>query len=137
MNKPALFLVFIFCMICLSACMSTETSNALTAYRLWSYENPPKDLKLLEGKYWQSGHFTKEYILYLHLRASLKWTKQLIAQNNLKPVDAKEVAIPDDAPSWFTPDSDYAVFARNGDAEESAYYINTASGKMYIYEEQL
>jgi hypothetical protein len=44
-----------------------KSIKAEKCYMLWTGEKPYKDVKVIHGKYWQSVHFTREYIVYLEL----------------------------------------------------------------------
>jgi hypothetical protein len=86
--------------IFLSSCSPKTSENPSEVYQLWAGEKPSKNLKVLHGKYWQSGHFTKEYIMFMELRAPNDWIQEFIVQNKLKPA-TEPIALPSDAPLWF------------------------------------
>jgi hypothetical protein len=120
----------------LSGCAEQTTENAIQAYTLWAKEPPPKEVQLIHGRYWQSSHWTNEYVMYLELKASKSWRNEYIIQNNL--FEANDlVEIPDDAPVWFRPDKKYRTFKPKVYQQGSASYIDTVSGKVFIYEVQL
>ncbi len=119
-------------------CMSKNTSDAEETFKYWAeVDKVPPGIKLLEGQYWQSPHFTKEYIMYLKFKTSGKWWKELLKINNLH-VDAGDWSIPEDAPEWFRPSS---TFTRYGSRDEfdqgSRYFRDHETGICYIYEIQL
>jgi hypothetical protein len=89
-----------FITILLSSCSPKTSENPSEVYQLWAGEKPSKNLKVLHGKYWQSGHFTKEYIMFMELRAPNDWIQEFIVQNKLKPA-TEPIALPSDAPLWF------------------------------------
>jgi hypothetical protein len=98
----------------LSGCLSKETSNAEKAYRYWAGEDAPKELKLLNGKYWESPHFTKEYTMYLELQAPKSWVDLFIALNKLALSKESGFVQLSDAPSWFKPTQSQIAFVPTG-----------------------
>lgn len=116
--------------------MEKNSEDPQEVYRLWSYEKPPKGVNVIRGKYWQSPHFTKEYIMYLELTAPSYWRKEFIRRNNLIP-DTIAVQLPSEAPAWFQPSKEYKVWIPSDFSQGSMYYEDTASGHMFIYEIQL
>jgi hypothetical protein len=112
--------------------MEKNTTHPIEVYNLWGGE-VPKEVEVINGKYWQSAHFTKEYIMYLELKASPLWRTELIKQNNL--VETKErISIPSDAPNWFKPTGSFKAFIQPEFSQGSVYLEDTASGRMFIYE---
>jgi hypothetical protein len=105
-------------------------------YRLWAGEKPSQSLKVLRGKYWQSGHFTKEYIMFMELHAPKDWIEAFVVQNKLKPA-TEPIALPNDAPAWFKPTSAYKVWEPSDFSQGSAYYVDSSNGHVMIYEIQL
>lgn len=121
----------------LSGCLSMETNSAEKAYRYWAGEDAPKELRLLNGKYWESPHFTKEYIMYLELQAPKSWVNSFIALNNLAPAKDSSFVQPSEAPSWFKPTKSQIAFEPSGFSQGSTYFIDTLTGHMLMYEIQL
>jgi len=64
-RKPFVLIVTLLSFLILISCNDRKTFNAKDSYKFWAGTNPPTDLKLLKGQYWQSAHWSKEYILYL------------------------------------------------------------------------
>jgi hypothetical protein len=93
------FLIFLIPVL-VTGCYEKTSDDPSKCYKLWSGTNPPKEVTLLKGKYWQSAHWTKEYKLYLILKPSTLWWNELIKQNSLKE-DNLDWKVPSDAPSWF------------------------------------
>jgi hypothetical protein len=130
-----LFAFFLAVTTSLTSCMEKNTTDAIEAYNLWGGE-VPKEVEVINGNYWQSAHFTKEYIMSLELKASPLWRKELIKQNNL--VETKErTSIPSKAPTWFKPTESFKAFTQSGFSQGSVYFEDTVSGRMFIYEIQL
>lgn len=125
-----------FITIFLIGCTETNTQNPAKAYRYWAGERPSKDVEVIHGKYWQSAHWSKEYILYLEIKASSLWREAFIRQNDL--IESKAVVgFPPDAPAWFKLESGYRILIPKGFNQGSVCYENPKTGYMFIYEIQL
>ena len=119
-----------------TSCHRKRTENPKEVYRLWAGEEVPSNIKVLKGKYWQSAHFTKEYIVYMELVAPREWMQHFIEQNKLK-IENQDREIPADAPEWFKPPTDHIVWTPSGFSQGSRYFIDTAYSHMLLYEIQL
>ena len=123
--------------IILISCSEIKTDSPQEIYKYWSGTNSSSDLELLNGQYWQSAHWTKEYIMYLELKPSDKWWNEFLEQNHIS-VDKGDWAIPDDAPTWFKPSENSVRFGGDSDFDQgSRYFRDTLTGICYIYEIQL
>ena len=121
---------------CFSSCSEKKTTDPVKSYEYWSGSKPPSSVKVIHGKYWQSAHFTKEFILYMELRAPRFWIDQFIIQNKLIE-DSGHAAPPPDAPIWFHPNKNFQVFKQKEFSEGSLVFEDTAAGRMFLYEIQL
>jgi hypothetical protein len=119
-----------FIFLSLGGCIEHKSENPEECYRLWSGEGPPSDIKLLHAKYWQSPHWTKEYILYMELIAPLKWRTEFIEQNHLIR-DSSSWSQPSDAPNWFKPPANYIGLKLNQSEESSRYFEDTITGNFF------
>jgi hypothetical protein len=138
MFKAALRLSFFTLFLSTISCREKNTQDPLEAYKYWSGgDKLPKDVRIIHGKYWGSAHWSKEYIMYLELKAPSKWKDEFIKQNNL--VYKKDTAIipEQDAPLWFKPSPTYKVYVPSGFSEGSVVYNDSVSERMFIYEIQL
>src|SRR5689334_17069117 len=86
----------------LTGCREVNTTDPITAYQHWTGMQPPTDLKVLKAQYWQSPHWTKEYVLYLKMKPTIKWWNEYVNGNHLS-VDSTIWLAPSDAPVWFQP----------------------------------
>ena len=118
------------------SCSEKRSTNAEECYRLWSGMKPPKEIKILNGSYWESAHFTKEYILFLELQATDEWRKLFKKENKLVPTEETWVK-PANLPKWFVPTPSAKLWKLNDDYSESRYFEDTSTGKFYLYEIQL
>ena len=62
-QRPHIFITLLLTIFVLTSCMETKTSDAKDTYKYWAGTNPPSDIELMKGQYWQSAHWTKEYIM--------------------------------------------------------------------------
>jgi len=118
------------------SCSDKRSNNPNEVYRLWSYEDPPKEVKVLKGKYWESAHITKEYVMYLELQALEGWRKGFIKKNKLI-LDTAKMSLPSDAPKWFQPSKDSRIWKPFDFDQGSRYFEDTVTQKFFIYEIQL
>lgn len=130
-------LISILTILSLSSCSEINTTNPVETYKYWSGTDTPSNLELLNGQYWQSSHWTREYIMYLKLKPSDKWWNEFIRQNQIS-ADNGDWIMPSDAPTWFNPSENSIRFGGNSDFDQgSRYFKDTLTGVCYIYEIQL
>ena len=127
---------FLLTSITLTGCSEIKTTDAKETYKYWAGTSSPADIQLLKGQYWQSAHWTKEYIMYLKLKPSKNWWNEFIKQNSLS-VDTTEWTKPDDAPQWFKPTLNSIQYGKSGFSQGSRYFSDTTTGICYVYEIQL
>lgn len=132
-----IILVFLFFGVSLISCSEKNSENPDEVYLLWSGTKPTNEVKLINGKYWQSSHFTKEYKMYLELIAPKNWMSEFIKQNDLKLLTSTSIDLPDDAPVWFKVKPGFKAFVPNGFSQGSIYFLDDNTGYMLIYEIQL
>ena len=65
MKKYFFFLIISFFLV---SCYDKTSSNPTEVYQLWTGTKPSKQIKVINGQYWESGHWTKEYVLFLELQ---------------------------------------------------------------------
>ena len=106
--------------------------GGLRTYRYWAESDPiPGKVEVLNGQYWSSAHFTKEYIMYLEMKTI--WAMEFAVENGLQRATT-EPTLPKNAPVWFDPPKNFEVWTGS---QGSLYFIDPESGHMYIYEVQL
>ncbi|CAA6824281.1 MAG: Unknown protein [uncultured Aureispira sp.] len=108
--------------------------GAEETFQYWAGAAPWEGIEVLNGQYWSSAHWSKEYILYMEVNVPVKMALDFIKDNRLK-ITADEVKFPEDAPDWFQPLSSFKEYEAG--SQGSKYFINTATGHMFIYEVQL
>jgi hypothetical protein len=130
------FFIIVLLVSTFTSCVEKRTEDPINAYKFWAGEKPPKEIEVINGKYWESPHFTKEYIMYLELNPSDEWKTEFIKQNDLvQPKIAPKD--PPDAPSWFKPTKNCKLWVPTGYSQGSVYYEDTLTGHLFIYEIQL
>jgi len=126
-------------LISLIGCSEIRTDEAAAAYRSWAGQSPPESVRVINGRYWQSSHFTKEYILYLELKAPKDWIREFIILNKLTEYHGR-TSLQSDAPGWFRPPSRFKRYRKTPHEpgpNASTCYIDFTESHMYLYEEQL
>jgi hypothetical protein len=121
----------------LVGCFLTETKNAEKAYKYWSGNQPPKEIELIKGEYYQSPHFIREYELFLKFKSYKTWFDEFIEYNGLQ-VDTvgNELQGWTKLPEWFKPNQNYLIYAKDQTDKfgRSRYLRNPKTGISYIYE---
>ena len=103
--------------------------GALETYRYWAGEDPDEDMQVLNGEYWASAHWSKEYTLYLELR--FPRAKDFVMGKRFKRLMEEQVI--HGAPEWFDPPADYEIWEGN---LGSLYFLHPEKGHIYIFERQ-
>jgi len=131
-----LILTLLYFTSILSSC-SKKTNDANEAFKYWSGIDASGELKLLNGQYYESPHFTKEYILYLKFKPTKKWWLEYLKYNSITR-DKNDWTVPDDAPTWFKPSDNSLRYWRIDNFDQgSRYFCDTTTGICYIYEIQM
>jgi hypothetical protein len=129
--------LIIISLILLASCSEIKTDNAVETYKYWTGTDPTKDIGLINGQYWQSSHWTKEYIMYLKIKPTDQWLDSFLKQNQLV-IDKRNWTKPDDAPSWFKPSDNSVRYSDGKDFDQGTRYICDSTYRIcYIYEIQL
>ena len=127
-----LLTIFLF-----TSCSEINTTNPEETFKYWAGTNPPADFEFFNGQYWQSSHWTKEYIMYLKFKPTEIWWNDFLKQNNIVE-DKDNWTVPTDAPSWFKPSDNSIRYRIKGNFDQgSQYFYDTLTGICYFYEIQL
>ncbi len=113
-----------------------ESFNAEESYELWAFEDVPNDVEVINGQYWESSHWTYEYITFLSLKAPKNWIDKFIKQNDLT-IAKGNYSMPPEAPSWFVPKVGQKVYIEKGFSQGSMFFINEKTSEVLIYDIQL
>jgi len=133
MKKILMFSLLTF----LVSCFPIETKDAEKAYEYWSGNEPPKEIELINGEYYQSPHFSLEYELFLKFKSDGKWFNDFVEYNGLEIDTIKNNWSGwTELPKWFKTDKNYLIYTKNqnDEFERSRYFINPENGICYIYE---
>lgn len=131
-----LVLITLLALVLLDSCTEIKTTNPNEVYKQWAGQNPPLEIELIKGQYWQSAHWNKEYEMYLKFKSTKVWWDEFIIKNKI-PLDEKEWTFPSDAPEWFSPSTNSLRFGGENDfVQGSRYFRDTLTGICYIYEIQ-
>lgn len=136
-NRLNIFVAFVLTVFLLTSCSEVKTTDPKDTYKNWAGANPPSDIELINGRYWQSAHWTKEYIMYLQFKPTEEWWSEFLKQNYIS-ADKNDWSMPSDAPTWFKPSDNSIRYGGGADFDQSSrYFRDTITGVCYIYEIQL
>src|ERR1700744_3789881 len=99
MKFPRNIIFLILSAILFTGFMEKNTTDPSKSYEYWLGEKLPKGVKAIRAQYWQSAHWSKEYIIYIELAAYPEWKAQFIKQNHLV-LSQQKLEINSDAPKW-------------------------------------
>ncbi len=103
--------------------------GALETYRYWAGQDPDEGMQVLNGEYWASAHWTKEYSLYMELK--FPRAKDFVMGRNFKRLE--QWVEMTGAPDWFTPPKHFEVWEGS---LGSRYYLDPKKGHLYMFERQ-
>ncbi|WCM42595.1 hypothetical protein MG290_02670 [Flavobacterium sp. CBA20B-1] len=130
-----LFVVIPFLFI---SCSEKNINNPDEVYELWLGEKPLENINPINGNYWQSAHFTNEYILFLEVEAHKKFWEVFVKEHNLIVDTLDNSFLISDKPDWFHPPKNTIKYKINDSFDQgSRYFQDTINDKIYIYEIQL
>jgi hypothetical protein len=123
------------------ACSEKNISDPKEAFENWGGYSIGKDVLILNGVYWESAHWSKEYIVYLKLSPSEEWWSHyktvmgldalLLQSDDLFEIDdADWMPVPD----WFRPPKECEVY---GGYTGSKYFWDSSKKTLWVYEIQL
>jgi len=129
-------LIILFVIMLLISCSEKRSDVASECYELWSGQSVPKEIKVIHGTYWESAHWSKEYIMFLELTASKEWRRRFVQQNKMILTDDEWVK-PNGIPAWFSPSDSCRQWILPDDKTGSRCFEDSVSGKIFIYQIQL
>jgi hypothetical protein len=129
--------VILFVLSFILASCSKSTQDPQEAFQYWTGQKAPKEIELIKGKYYQSPHFSLEYVLFLKFKSDQRFFNEYVKYNKLE-IDTvgNDWSRFTDLPEWFKVDKNYLIYAKdqNDEFERSRYFINPKTGICYIYE---
>src|SRR5690606_34143911 len=107
MKKYSFFLIISFFLVC---CYDKTFSNPTEVYQLWTGTKPSKQIKVINGQYWESGHWTKEYVLFLELQTVKSFWERFKKENNLIIDSFYNGIIISEKTEWFVPTENCIIY---------------------------
>lgn len=101
--------------------------GALETYRYWAGQDPDADMQVLNGEYWASAHWSREYSLYMELK--FPRGKDFVMGQGFKRAEQWHERA--GAPDWFKPPEHYELWEGE---QGSLYYIHPKKGHLYMFE---
>ena len=104
-------------------------------------EDPPENVSVVHSYYWESDHFTHEFIYFFEVKASRQWLAAFVKDRKAEPVAAEDArgfeVHYDGTPEWFVPDpaGSYEVWDRPG--YHGSIWVHKKTGHVYFYGVQL
>lgn len=126
-------------------CSEKTSENEHEIYNLWLSQKEPKNITVLNGKYWESAHWSKEYEIYIQLKSDEKWWNEFKKINNLNQyqssftdeIEERFYKIPlkkiITQPEWFKPKKTSEIYITHS----GEYFWDEAAGIIFIHEIQL
>ena len=131
--------IFLIQLIIFSGCSEKDVRNLKEAYSYWIKSDMNSKVEVVNGKYWESSHFSHEYIIYLELKIDSYWWTKFSKENELV-IDTyqNESFYNNDFPKWFKPSKEFVAYKSNTDSDqESMYFYNKKTQSVFIYKIQL
>ncbi|MBD81555.1 MAG: hypothetical protein CL840_21735 [Crocinitomicaceae bacterium] len=126
-----------FLSILIVGCFPVRTDNPDKAWKYWSGSEPPAEVELIKGEYYQSPHFSLEYELFLKFKTNKEWFIEFVTYNNLR-IDTigNDWTRWTELPIWFNPNQDFIKYSADqaDEFERSRYFFNPETSETYIYE---
>lgn len=95
------------------------------------------DVHVVQGRYWESPHFFKEFELYLEIYAPRKWSDALIQENHLQP-GSEKMGVSADTPGWFKPERKMELFIDDpANPQGVELYRDPTNGRLLLHVLQL
>lgn len=135
--KVSLVIVFVSLFY---GCMGSTTDDPEKAFRLWTGINKENTaVKVLHGRYWESGHITYEYEAVFKLIAQKEWVNQLIEFNDLKPSEEQYIRglLNGVTLDWYKPTPDYKMYTNHDKFPDLYLWIHPSSDTIYVFNSQL
>lgn len=133
------FSIILILLITFSSCIEKSISDPQEAYSYWIKSDMKSEIEVINGKYWESSHFTYEYIIYLELKVNVDWWTKFSKDNELV-IDTyqNESLYNNDFPKWFKPNQEFVKYKSNSNSDQgSMYFYNEKTQSVFIYEIQL
>jgi len=127
---------FLLVPILCAGCLEIQTNKPSKAYENWANQVPPENVEVINGKYWQSAHWTLEYMAYLEIKTDSVWVNKLL-ENSKYVVSEKAIRFSSDKPEWFNPPKSYQVYVSDRRNIDSAFFVSTDKRHIFIFDIQI
>ena len=139
------YIFLLFFTALLTSCMEINSENPKEIFELWTGHQQPKEITLVNGKYWQSAHWTKEYEIYAEIKSTETWWNDFKINNQLSDFKSSfnneiqekfyknknEEIIKQ--PNWFNPEKSSEIFIKGS----SEFFWNSKTKTLFVHEIQL
>ena len=115
-----------------------QTSDPKKAFAYWAGHSPA-GFEFINGQYWQSPHWTMEYIVCLEFKPTQEWWNELVSNNNLVVDTNKWTFVSSNKvnPDWFNPSTNSIRYRMEGNSDRGRYFWDVETGVCFVYEIQL
>lgn len=109
----------------------------------------PDDVKVIHSYYWETGHWSAEYVFYFHIGANDDFKDKLIEDLDLALLDEEGSKLENknyigETPEWFVPndlssydiyiDNDYDSSRLDYNVDSFRLYVDKESGDLFLYD---
>lgn len=107
-----------------------------TCFNRWAGYDAPADIKVLHGRYWESAHWTREYIVHLDMEWPKEYVANYISDNHLTPIDSMP-PLGADTPEWFAPSPSMRSWSTGAGGNFTVFLEDTLTRRVLLFERQL
>ena len=132
-------IVFVSLFFVFSSCNEIKTDDPTESYEMWVKSNSNEKINVLNGKYWQSSHWSLEYLLFLEVKNDNTWWSKFKKENDLI-IDTSEFNLENvyERPNWFKPNINSIKYKYDSEFDQGArYFEDTINNKIFVYDIQL
>lgn len=138
MNKR-LYIIFLVAITCFNCGSGTFENDADTWIKVFG-EDPPKEIQIINSRFWKSAHWSYEFELYAEFETSSDFVNSYF----LERFDFKETTEPkldigfsDEKPKWFVTNTfeHYSIYEST--TNNMVLFKDSSSKTNYLYALQL
>lgn len=116
----------------LMSCREQRSVDPVDAYTMWAGQKPDSTVTVLHGQYWQSGHWSLEYEVYLEMKVSAAWREAFFEQNQFEL--SRNRHLPANAPAWFKPTARYRYRESATSAYGACCFDDPDTGRLFFFD---
>jgi len=133
-------IIFILVIPFLFSCGSGTFENDPQTWNKVFGENIPKDVKVLNSRFWKSAHWSYEFELYIEYNATKEFnSKYLINRFNFNKTKTPMLNLmyEEEKPSWFVPKEfdNYDIFESS--LNNMVLFLDKSSRRTFLFALQL